>query len=185
MSTVDSTSSSSSSVAPPADPAAYLSSQADHAAKAFTNTLLRLKETITSPLTLPPTEARPGSSDSMASRLLSEHPYVSLTGALASGFLAAAVFVPSKEQQVLKKLAALERAVALHGPDTAHPKVPGGLVGALMGSVASVVKPALLQMVTAALAARTASEVADAKTAESNGHATASSAPSAESVSLD
>lgn len=101
---------------------------------------------------------------------MTEHPYVSLTGALATGFLTAAIFVPSKEQQVLRKLAALERAVALHGSDTNHPKSQaGGLSGALIGSIAAVLKPALLQIITAGMAARTATDMAAQNASEQTG----------------
>jgi hypothetical protein len=50
------------------------------------------------------------------SEAMGAHPWVTLAAGAAAGFAAAAVTVPSKDQQALRKLAAIERALHLNPP---------------------------------------------------------------------
>lgn len=173
--------STSASTPAPVTASAFLANEEVLARKAMKNTLTELKDTITGAWSGPASaggagDAAKGAGDK-AKEAFNEHPYLALLGATAAGFLTAAAVVPSKEQQVLKKLAALERAVALQGGDVAHPK-PGGntLAGSLVNALAGVIKPVLLHTVTAALAAQQAAqtvapdEAAAAEAAVQNGH---------------
>jgi hypothetical protein len=153
-------------VIPPFDVKSYLDIEEKAAKGAIGRAFTELKATVTG-----------GSADAAASGgasakakmqdTIDKHPFLSLGGAAVAGFATALAVVPSKEQQVLKKLAALERAVALHGNDVHHPK-PGGksLAQTLINSVAGIVKPLLLHGVTATLAAKTAGDTASETVAE-------------------
>lgn len=162
----------------PVTASAFLAAQEDTARKAIRNTIAQLKSTATGGPVSPPSAiagaaaAEPGENgiSATAKEMFNEHPFLSLVGATAAGFLTATAVVPSKEQQVLKKLAALERAVALQGGDVAHAK-PGGntLAGSLVNALAGVIKPVLLHTVTAALAAQTAADVAGAGGSDNSG----------------
>jgi len=48
------------------------------------------------------------------SKAMAAHPWLTLAAGAAAGFAAAAVAVPSKEQQALRKLAKIDRALNLH-----------------------------------------------------------------------
>lgn len=138
---------------------AFLEAEEIAARKAIRNTFAELKATASGALLGEAGGSGGAGAKQSAKDIFDEHPYLSLLGAAAAGFATAVAVVPSKEQQVLKKLAALERAVALQGGDVAHPK-PGGqtLSGTLIGALAGVIKPVLLHTVTAALAAQQAAE---------------------------
>src|SRR4051812_25010258 len=51
------------------------------------------------------------------SKAMASHPWVTLAASAAAGFAAAAVAVPSKEQQALRKLAKIEQALNLNQPE--------------------------------------------------------------------
>ncbi|MGH7215534.1 MAG: hypothetical protein ACREIT_12280 [Tepidisphaeraceae bacterium] len=94
--------------------------------------------------------------------LTRDYPWVAVGAAAIAGFTAATMIVPSREEQALKRLAALEKA--LHpqtsppspgaGTDSAaqyqagHTSFWGGVARELFGAV----KPALLSMLTAGIA---------------------------------
>jgi len=108
-------------------------------------------------------------------KLMATHPWVTLGGSLVAGFAAAAVAVPSKEQQALRKLARIERAL---NPQPAKPKhesngnghaAPDGetseqsfkagrssLTRAILGEVIGALKPAIVSLLTAGVTASAA-----------------------------
>jgi hypothetical protein len=82
------------------------------------------------------------------------HPWISLASATVAGFVAASTMVPSKEEQALKKLAAIERALrggqredkpAANGDD--H-KSDGktGIVGNLLKQAITAAQPIVMSM---------------------------------------
>ena len=103
-----------------------------------------------------------------------QHPWMAIGGAAVAGFAATAAIVPSKEQQALRKLAELERA--LH-PPTPQPgngdtkKEKAGILGAIAVEALSLLKPVLTSILTARMGGATPP---DGSQAESNGHGQAS-----------
>jgi len=100
-----------------------------------------------------------------------EHPWMALGGAAVAGFAAAAVLVPSKEEQALKKLAALERALSGVEPkapapatgastngDAAAIKAKHGWLTTLALELIKTIRPALVSALTAGIAAKTATD---------------------------
>jgi hypothetical protein len=94
-----------------------------------------------------------------------EHPWAVLGAAAVAGFVAATQLVPSKEEQALKKLAALERALhasarpAATGPTDgengrASDKEPArhGILYGLLNEALKAIQPALISMITAKVA---------------------------------
>jgi hypothetical protein len=93
-----------------------------------------------------------------------DYPLTALSTALAAGFVAAITLVPSKEDQALKKLARLERAInpppgrerllaamADEGSEKAKQK---GILGELLNGIARTLGPALGSAISAAVAAK-------------------------------
>jgi len=100
-----------------------------------------------------------------------EHPWATLAGAAVAGFAAAAVFVPSKEEQALRRLVAMERALmpkskAAHdgaAPDTGDDggardfaRGRSGFLAAIGRQVLETIKPALMSALTAGITAKAA-----------------------------
>ncbi len=93
-----------------------------------------------------------------------------VAGATLAGFAAAAVFVPSKEDQALRRLAAMERALmpqpskaaAQNGHHDAgedggakdFSKGRTGFMGAIGRQLLETIKPALMSALTAGIAAK-------------------------------
>lgn len=100
--------------------------------------------------------------------LTKQHPWITLGAAAVAGFAATAILVPSKEQQALKKLAAIERALnppppppppAAHDERAAAAGYKTGqhsLMRTLMGEVIGAVRPALISLLTAGVTASAA-----------------------------
>ena len=88
-----------------------------------------------------------------------EYPWVTVGAAAVAGFVAAATLIPSKEEQALKRLAAIERA--LHPPPPpredgngdAKKEGRGGMLGTILHEAIAILRPTLLSMMTAGLAA--------------------------------
>jgi hypothetical protein len=87
-----------------------------------------------------------------------QYPWITVGAAAVAGFVATAALVPSKEEQALKKLAAIERALnpAPSREDerssTGNGRKEGsGLVGTLLHEVLNIAKPVLLSMMTAGI----------------------------------
>ena len=86
------------------------------------------------------------------------HPWMTLASAAVAGFAAAATVIPSKEEQALKKLQAIERAIH-KSPDTAgnghssgesdHKKEPSGIMALVFRELIGAVKPALIAVLSA------------------------------------
>ncbi len=102
--------------------------------------------------------------------LAKDHPWLTLAAAAAGGFAAAAIAVPSKEQQALKRLAEMERAVGIarngNGHDRHDNSEDAGVRqyargqssfwGGMGKQVLEAVKPALLSALTAGITAKAA-----------------------------
>lgn len=97
--------------------------------------------------------------------LAKQHPWMSIAAAAVSGFAAAAIAVPSKEQQAMRRLSRLERTLNMHR-DQEHDEEDRGarqyasgrssFWGGMAQQVLEAVKPALLSALTAGIAAKTA-----------------------------
>ena len=103
-----------------------------------------------------------------------EHPWAMVAGATVAGFAAAAMFVPSKEDQALRKLIAMEKALMPKGSRRAaaydgdghdssedggakdFSKGRTGFLGAIGRQVLETIKPALMSALTAGITAKAA-----------------------------
>ena len=102
-----------------------------------------------------------------------EHPWAMVAGATVAGFAAAAMFVPSKEEQALRKLIAMEKALMPRGSRRGTREVDGqdpgedggakdfskgrtGFLGAIGRQVLETIKPALMSALTAGITAKAA-----------------------------
>jgi hypothetical protein len=94
-----------------------------------------------------------------------EHPWTTMGAAAAAGFLCAAVFVPSREQSALKRLAAIERALSdepTNGESTTTSTdssggkkvVKKGMFSNVLGELVKSMGPALASSLTAGIAAK-------------------------------
>ena len=83
-----------------------------------------------------------------------EHPWITVSAAAAAGFVATAVLVPSKEQQALNKLAAIERTLN-PPPPSANGKSKEekqGLLATILLEGISLLRPILSNLLAANLA---------------------------------
>ncbi len=100
-----------------------------------------------------------------------EYPWLTLGASTVAGFVAAAAIVPSKEQQALRRLAKIERALNPeppknkksdsedgHGTDDVKRYQSGrqSFLRSVMGEVIKAVQPAVLSMLTAGVTAHAA-----------------------------
>lgn len=86
-----------------------------------------------------------------------EYPWITVGAAAVAGFVAATALVPSKEEQALKKLAAIERALNPAPPREDHSngdgkKESGGLLGSVLREVVRVAQPVLMSMLAGGVA---------------------------------
>ena len=90
-----------------------------------------------------------------------EYPWITVGAAAVAGFLTAYTFVPSKEEQALKKLARIERALhpppppprrEEHGNGDSGKESHGGMLSTILHEALAVVRPALVSLLTANLA---------------------------------
>ena len=98
--------------------------------------------------------------------LTRQYPWLTLGASTVAGFVATSLLVPSKEDQALKKLAKIERALNPEPPPTPeekdrdhatdYKKGKQSFTRSLMGEVLKAVQPALMSMLTAGVAAKTA-----------------------------
>src|SRR5579864_1384825 len=86
-----------------------------------------------------------------------EYPWITIGAAAVAGFTAAAALVPTKEDQALKKLSAIERA--LNPPPPRHEAENGdshkdgrGMVGTILHELLGILRPALVGLMTAGMA---------------------------------
>lgn len=86
-----------------------------------------------------------------------EYPWITVGAAAVAGFVATAALVPSKEEQALKKLAAIERALN-PGParEEDHSNGNGrkegpGVLGTILHEALNIAKPVLLSMMSAGI----------------------------------
>ena len=89
-----------------------------------------------------------------------EYPWITVGAAAVAGFVAASALIPSKEEQALKKLAAIERALNPHPPQAAPQNGNGnekkgskGIVGTILTEAIHLARPVLASLLTAGMAA--------------------------------
>ena len=123
------------------------------------------------------------------------HPWVTLAASAAAGFAAAAVAVPSKEQQALRKLAKIERALNLNSPERhshngnsaapddaangydvsgksgeqAYQSGRSSLMRAILGELVGALKPAIISLLTAGVTGAVAKPSQEEMSAAANG----------------
>lgn len=129
-------------------------------------------------------------------KAMASHPWVTLAAGAAAGFAAAAVAVPSKEQQALRKLAKIERALNMNPPERhAHNGKAGpadgaanegydvsgksgeqayksgraSLMRAVLGEVIGALKPAIISLLTAGVTGAVAKPSPEEIQAAANG----------------
>lgn len=92
-----------------------------------------------------------------------EHPWIAVSAAAVAGFVATATLVPSKEQQALNKLAAIERALNPPPPPTngdgKGKKEKGGLLAGILMEAVAVLRPAISSLLAANFGPSTPSDV--------------------------
>lgn len=123
-----------------------------------------------------------------------EHPWAMVAGATVAGFAAATMFVPSKEDQALRRLAAMERALMPkpskrshdEGHDTGedggakdYSRGRTGFMGAIGRQVLEAIKPALMSALTAGITAKAATPDNGAQTPPSDANQPYGPGPSA------
>src|SRR5687768_16395994 len=87
-----------------------------------------------------------------------EYPWASVGAAAVAGFVAANVLIPSKEDQALKKLARLERALSAPPPPVVDGATPDkdparhGVLYGLMNQALKAIQPAIISAITAHVA---------------------------------
>jgi hypothetical protein len=99
---------------------------------------------------------------------MKNYPWATLGVSAVAGFVAASMLIPSKEQQALNKLAAIEKALnpplprrqpdedmSVDGKQGAKDYKSGrsGMLSALLGEVIGAVKPALISLLTSGVTA--------------------------------
>lgn len=104
---------------------------------------------------------------------LNDHPWLTLAAASVGGFVAASVAVPSKEQQALKRLEKIERAL---NPDryvrpSENPKEATkdrGIVGTILKGALGSLQPVLMSALTGAITGKMAQPDAEDMAAAAN-----------------
>ena len=102
--------------------------------------------------------------------LMKQYPWMTLGASAVAGFMAASMLVPSKEEQALKRLAAIEKALNPPPPRRNEPpedvgSVDGkrgaqdyksgrsGMLTAIMGELVGAIKPAVISLLTSGVTA--------------------------------
>ena len=126
----------------------FLARQAEEAKNAIGNVIDRLKDDL---------------AKSADPRLWTkEYPWASVAAALVGGFVAASLTVPSKEQQALKRLERIERA--LHPEREAcsngTPEQPAakdhGILGNILNTAIGTIQPIIMSAITGAITGKLA-----------------------------
>jgi hypothetical protein len=101
-----------------------------------------------------------------------EYPWITLGASAVAGFVATSMLVPSKEEQALRKLAKIERALnperhrrhesAKHDDSNGNGKSDheeaggGGMMGMIGRELIKTLRPALVSLITAGMAGKAA-----------------------------
>ena len=140
--------------APTSDESAYLAQQAADARAAISRTLSEIGAAL-------------GQGANVGS-LTRQYPWLTLGASTVAGFVATAVLVPSKEDQALKRLAKIERALNPPPPKPEPAHAPGAdganqfkaghqsFMRTVLGEVVKAVQPALVSLLTAGVTAQAA-----------------------------
>ena len=164
---------------PESSEADFLTLQQEHAKKAIARAAAEIKDALAQGVD-------PGA-------WMKQYPWATLGASAVAGFVATAMLVPSKEEQALKKLAAIEKALnppppRRHDPDDVgsvagtrgaqdYKSGRSGMLTAIMGEVIGAIKPALISLLTSGVTASAVkpsqAEMQAAAAAEDSGHAPA------------
>ena len=137
----------------------FIDRQQRQASEAISNTVARLKDDI---------------SKTADPRLWTkEYPWASLAAAAIGGFVAATLTVPSKDEQALKRLAKIERALYPNGRDNGTPPEEArrdkGVLGSILSNAAKTLQPLIMSAITGAITGKVAQpEPEDLKAASQN-----------------
>jgi hypothetical protein len=125
---------------------AYLTRQADEASKAISATLARMKD-----------DVRKTADPRLWTK---EYPWASVGVAAVGGFVAASMTVPSKEQQALKRLARIEKALYPEGRERGTSKEEAakdrGILGSILTNAVKTFQPILMSAITGAITGKVA-----------------------------
>ena len=125
---------------------AFLTRQANEASKAISNTLARMKD-----------DVRKAADPRLWTK---EYPWASLGAAAVGGFVAASMTVPSKEQQALKRLARIEKALYPEGRERGTSKEEAakdrGILGTILNNAIKTFQPILMSAITGAITGKVA-----------------------------
>jgi hypothetical protein len=141
---------------PEASEADFLTLQQEHAKAAIGRAVSELKDALAQ-------GANPA-------HLMKQYPWMTLGASAVAGFVAASMLVPSKEEQALKRLAAIEKALNPPPPRRSEPpedvgSVDGkrgaqdyksgrsGMLTAIMGEAIGAIKPMLISLLTSGVTA--------------------------------
>ena len=164
---------------PESSEADFLTLQQEHAKKAIARAAAEIKDALAQGVD-------PGAG-------MKQYPWATLGASAVAGFVATAMLVPSKEEQALKKLAAIEKALNPPPPRRHEPDDVGsvdgkrgaqdyksgrsGMLTAIMGEVIGAIKPALISLLTSGVTASAVkpsqAEMQAAAAAEDSGHSAA------------
>ena len=89
-------------------------------------------------------------------RLTHDHPFIAVGAAAVAGFAAAATMIPSRQQQAMRTLAAIEKALkqpAVEPSKTEEIKeaAAGGWIGIVLAEVMKLVRPLLTTLISSSL----------------------------------
>jgi ElaB/YqjD/DUF883 family membrane-anchored ribosome-binding protein len=136
---------SSSAPKTPEGEADYLAHQAEQAKQAISRTLDDLKSSL--------------AEGADPRQWAKERPWTTLGTIAALGFVAAYGLVPSREQQALKRLKAIERAIGESEEEARHPekaRSSDSILGGFGQQLLDAVKPALMAALTSTVHSRVA-----------------------------
>lgn len=87
-----------------------------------------------------------------------DYPWITVGAAAVAGFVAATTLIPSKEEQALRKLAAIERALNPAPPKAEHSDSNGhgkkdtpSMMSTILHELLAIARPAIVSMMTAGL----------------------------------
>ena len=100
---------------------------------------------------------------------IKSHPWITMASAAVAGFAAAATVVPSKEEQALRRLEAIEEAIHGkkhagqagsngNGSDETARSGHGGLIGMILHELLAVIKPAIVTLISSHFASKEPTE---------------------------
>ena len=117
-------------------------------------------------------------------RLTHDHPFIAVGAAAVAGFAAAATLVPSRQQQAMRTLAAIEKALKQPAADPAKADekkevAAGGWIGIVLAEVMKLLRPLLTTLISSSLSGMNSTP----NDGDANGEAASAEAPAVSSPS--